>query len=397
MPTINNPQDPNSPLFVTRNGRLLTNYDLDLAPGHAYNIDNTPILSLNTLGVTVINSNLRSVGTLNSLEVGGDAIFGGFAFFNSTLARIGIGSEEPAAAIDILENNVEMIMGSPTVNVGTVGTYSNHDLALITDNQTRITVKNSGAVDISGDVNISGTLTVTNIVADSRVDRGHSLQFSPNLDSTVYGLGLVWNATDRSRQFVMMSGPDRLFSTESIDVAEGNSYYINGQQVLSDTQLGASVTASSLTSLGTLNGLAVAGQIKTSTLAFNTNLSVSDAGVDGKSSVGLTLDNAGLFFGSTDHITVGDITAQSRPVRIFGPLSVNVNNPDPTLQFNVDGDVSLGGKRFTNGTSAPVHGTFNMGDICWNMNPSPTSYIGWVCVMPGNPGQWASFGQIASQ
>ena len=87
MPTINNPQDPTSPLFTTRNGRLVTNYDLDLAQGHAYSIDNTPILSLDTLGVTVTSSNLRSVGTLGSLEVDGDTLLGGFAFFNSTYNR----------------------------------------------------------------------------------------------------------------------------------------------------------------------------------------------------------------------------------------------------------------------------------------------------------------------
>ena len=112
MPTINNPQDPSSPLFVTRNGRLLTNYDLDLATGHAYSIDNTPILSLNELGVTVTSSNLRSLGTLNSLEVEGDALLGGFA-----LSFIGV-IYALLTILVVLTTDISIPMGIPTIIVG---------------------------------------------------------------------------------------------------------------------------------------------------------------------------------------------------------------------------------------------------------------------------------------
>ena len=34
--------------------------------------------------------------------------------------------------------------------------------------------------------------------------------------------------------------------------------------------------------------------------------------------------------------------------------------------------------------------------IVWNDDPKPTSYVGWVCVREGTPGEWKAFGQISS-
>jgi len=96
-------------------------------------------------------------------------------------------------------------------------------------------------------------------------------------------------------------------------------------------------------------------------------------------------------------VVLGDIEKQTNPVKVFGKLSVNINNPDPTLDFSVNGDISIGDKRFTNGNHAPTNGTWHNGDICWNKNPSPNSYIGWVCIVAGSPGIWTPFGLIADQ
>jgi hypothetical protein len=395
MPTINNPQDSSSPLFVTRNGRLLTNYDLDLATGHAYSIDNTPILSLNELGVTVTSSNLRSVGTLNTLEVEGDTLLGGFAFFNSTYNRLGIGTDGPTAAIDILENNVQTIIGSPRTDITYFGAYSNHDVAVITDNQERIIVKNNGEVVINSDLTIHGTLNVSSIVTDSRVDRSQSLTFLPGQDASIFGLGLAWIGEDRTRQLTITSG-NVLSSTESFNVARGQSYLIGGEIVLNSTELGSSVVTSNLTRVGDLENLKVLGKIEANQIYFS-NWYFDSNGIYSDLLAKIRVKDADLFYGDRYQVVIGDIAKQSNPVKVFGPLSVNINNPDPDVQFSVNGDVSLGGKKFTTGGLAPIQGTWQIGDICWNKNPTPSGYVGWVCIVSGNPGQWAPFGQVASQ
>jgi len=393
MPTINNPQDSSSPLFVTRNGRLLTNYDLDLATGHAYSIDNTPILSLTELGVTVTSSNLRSVGTLGNLEVEGDALLGGFAFFNSTYNRIGIGTDGPNAAIDILENNVQTVIGSPRTDISYIGTHSNHDLAIITDHQERIVVKNNGSVVVNGDLHIGGTLTVTSIVSDTRANRSQSLTFFPNQDASVFGLGLAWVGEDRTRQLTLTAG-SILRSTESFDLGADKEYSIGGKTVLTSTELGSSVLTSSLTKIGTLESLEVLGSINASRISLN-NLQLTNNGIEAERLTKIVVDGADVFYGDRYQVVVGDISKQRNPVKVFGPLSVNINNPDSSVDFSVNGDVNLGGKKFTNGTVAPVEGTWHIGDICWNKNPRASDYVGWICTVSGSPGQWSSFGLIA--
>lgn len=46
--------------------------------------------------------------------------------------------------------------------------------------------------------------------------------------------------------------------------------------------------------------------------------------------------------------------------------------------------------------SAPQYGTWKVGDIVHNTNPTAGSYIGWVCITAGSPGTWKGFGLIQS-
>lgn len=403
-------------LFVNRNGRIWTNYSLDLNAGNVFSIDNTPILSTTTLGVTVTTSNLRQVGTLSNLDVSGDTILGDFAYFNSDYGRLGLGTNEPSAAIDIIENNVEITIGSPVNGLGKIGTLSNHDLAITTDNVPRILIKNSGEINIgdpvnnNGILNVHGTINVTSLVTDVRIERSNNLIFQSAGTGDVYGVGLLWNTATGPKQFTLAANPNKFWSTESIDLADTKNYSINGNSVLSSSTLGNGVIYSNLITLGALQNLTVNGE--TSLLgnvdASNSLLSVKEILINNSGkSLGITntsIKSSGdialisqenvIIANANNGIQIGDPANIRKPVQIFGPLSINIQNPDPTLSFSVSGDVNVGGKRFTNGTGIPKSGDFTLGDICWNTNPQASSYIGWVCVSSGTPGQWAPFGLI---
>ena len=45
--------------------------------------------------------------------------------------------------------------------------------------------------------------------------------------------------------------------------------------------------------------------------------------------------------------------------------------------------------------SPPLQGTWRVGDQALNREPKAGSYIGWVCVAAGSPGEWRPFGPIA--
>lgn len=59
-------------------------------------------------------------------------------------------------------------------------------------------------------------------------------------------------------------------------------------------------------------------------------------------------------------------------------------------------DFKIGGKRHGYGTTPPVDGEWEKGDIIYNTNPSPGGFAGWICVTAGTPGTWKGFGLIES-
>jgi hypothetical protein len=211
----------------------------------------------------------------------------------------------------------------------------------------------------------------------------------------------------------MANGPDRIYSTESIDLGAEKMFYIDKQPVLSSGVLGSSVIHSNLITVGSLERLTVVGEtvllggldasnsvVKVKSLVINSGdnlITIEDSGISSNNSVAITSQGSVILSGDKDSVEIGSKTNNRKPVKVFGPLSVGINNPDPTVNFSVGGDVSIGNKRFTNATSSPTTGSYEMGDICWNSNPIAANYIGWVCVVAGNPGQWLPFGEIKSQ
>ena len=637
-------------LIYRAGGRLWTNANLDLASGSVLSIDNIPVITGSSLGSTVVHSNLSTLGTLESLAVSGDTTLAEFFFVDSTANRIGIGTDEPNTSLSIVDNNVEIGMGSPKTGLGTVGTFSSHDFAIVTDNLPRITVKNNGIVNIGdpvngggvlnvygtiyatniqtsagtfsgsstenkdyklfedgtisinklmlkytsgsivhsgplnvigdtqfdsnlvvqgsittnvitaqsivtpngnlanigswiynteeellnkgfswswgngstrllyqpgnnlwtnasftatsyninnasiltettlgssvvhsnlttlgtlsaltvsgntalgnadvesnltvgggatigsvkissniistdndlvfstadverfkvkttgevdigdpehggGVLNVYGTLRATTVETDNRIERTSPLTFQATETTSIYGLGLHWTGSGSSKQLVMMGAPDRLWSSESFDLAPNQGYHINGHVVINSTSLGNGILHSKLQSVGTLQTLRVDGDTflsaaKSNLMIVGTNsqtYTIDDTAITGSTTVAIKVDTHPVIVSNINQTIIGDVAVQTKPVKVFGPLSVNINNPDPNVQFSVNGDVALGGKRFTNGTSAPITGDWQIGDICWNTSPTLNGYVGWIYI---SQGQWVGFGQIASQ
>ena len=391
-------------LMYRTGGRITLNADFDLSKGKTFKIDNTEVISTTALGPTITKSNLKQIGTLSTLTVLGTTTIGEFAYFNPNFNRLGLGTDEPGASLTIVDNDVEIALGSPKYGVGQIGVVSNHDFALITDNIARVTVKNHGEVHIgdeqgrNGVLRVFGTFYADNVVSDTRVDRTSPLEFKATRDTSIYGLGLVWSGDGNRKQFVMKPD-DRLWSSESIDLADGRVYSINGETVLSSGRLGDRILESSLTSVGILSTLTVAGTatLDSVTASAITVNALSAARLENNSNFTISVSGGESFYADENEIALGNKQNTRRPVKVFGQLTVGVNNPDPDVSFAVNGNVSFGNKKFVNGLTAPTSGTFSKGDICWNQDPKSDSYVGWICIVAGAPGQWAPFGTIGRQ
>lgn len=403
-------------LSYRSDNRLWTNANVDLAAKSSYKIDNIEVLSSISLGPSVTKSNLRQVGPLTSLSVTGDVTIAEFAFFNSSLNRLGVGTEDPNAAISVLENDVELSIGSPKIGLGAIGTSSSHDLAIVSDNIPRITVKQNGEVHISNELSKSGVLRVFGtlyadaVVSDTRLERTTPLEFKATHDTSIFGKGLIWTGTGNPRQLIMMPNPDRLWTSESIDLGENQAYYVNGSAVLNEISLGKNVLYSNLIQVGYLESLAVNGNtelfgelhVKSGivrseqvVLSNDSNrVTLSTAGIDSDKFISISTNKLDSFYADNHEIVIGDKQTTRRPVKVFGQLAVGVNNPDPSISLSVSGNISFANKKFITGHSAPTDGIFSKGDICWNQYPQEDGYVGWICISEGTPGVWAPFGAI---
>jgi len=375
-----------------KKSQLKSDLSLNLAEEQTYQINDTPVLAFGELGPTVTKSNLKTLGTLRSLAVSGDAVLGEFAGFYSESNRVGINTETPAGALGIFENGVDMFLGSNKIDTATLGTTGNDHLEFITDNTTRITIGNNGDVRVHGKLYAEEVVTV----------RSSPLVFQQTDSSTNYGKGIVWSGMKSPvKQFILQASPDRIWTTEHIDLQGGRYYCIDNNLVLSSSELGNTVTESNLQKLGILRELQVAGDA-----AVTRNFSTTRISINNFSIVEGEIHNYGDLkigrYESTEinighSIVIGNPENYSRTVSVYGNLTVGVAQPDDGFALTVAGPVSFDNKKFMKGIGKPTQGQFNKGDIVWNTDPKATDYIGWVCVTPGEPGHWLPFGMIASQ
>lgn len=247
-----------------------------------------------------------------------------------------------------------------------------------------------------------------------------SIQF----DGDIVGKGLQWTGSGHIKQIVFNTNPDRLCSSESIDIAGNKSLLIGGDVVLSGTALGDTVKHSNLTQLGILEGLLVEGSVsinqyvyfdsQTNNLGFGTpnpkaQISIVDKSREtalDKGKVGtISKDNFDIVTNNISRINVaasGDIQFgnPNQPlskVSVHGQLAIKVTNPDPEVDLHVNGSVRFSGHLQKYGSYPPTSGYHSVGDIIWNDQPKIDSYAGWICINAGDPGRWEPFGKIGNQ
>lgn len=122
--------------------------------------------------------------------------------------------------------------------------------------QSKFNVDKAGNITAAGNLTVAGTTTTVNStnleITDKEIIIGSGSNDSPSAD----GSGLVVGTSGKS--FKYDHGNTRWNLSDAINVG-GNGLQISGVQVLSQSTLGSGVTASSLTSVGTLTTLDVSG------------------------------------------------------------------------------------------------------------------------------------------
>ena len=418
-------------VFKAEGQRIFSTENIDLYGGRKYQINGVAVLEEGRLSDSVTSSNLTSVGTLNRLRVENNLQVGETFHVNSLNNRVSVNTEEMLSTFTIRDAGATLVLGGDeTTGAGRIGTWGPNKLALITDNTDRIViqgnqveighaksknaeVKINGALTITNDLRVDGTLRVANLIADTRVERSSNLEFTSNQTESVYGKGIQWRGEGYTRSFFLAPNFDRFVSSENIDLIADRAFYINKTKVIDHQSLGDGITSSKLTSVGILNELRVAGSFTvddhlsvtgnavtvfrplsisdvTGNLTFTGSrfeTSSKDFAIIAATDKIISIDNLG-------NIALGDKQRTDKIISAYGKLALNVSNPDPDVDLQVNGNIMFGGKKFINAAMAPTSGIWNKGDIAWNSQPEDTGFVGWICITGGKPGEWKTFGYI---
>ena len=227
-----------------------------------------------------------------------------------------------------------------------------------------------GTLDVTGiatfdnNVAISGTLTATGTsisldspivtIKDSNIQLG---TVSTPTDITADGGGLTLKgSTDKT--FAWVNSTDAWTSSEHINLASGKSYFVNGNQVLGETALGAGVTNSSLTSVGTIStGTWQGSQIVDAYLA-----TITTSGKVANSATTATNLNTGNSIVARD--ASGDFTARNITATLLGnatTASALETARTISLAGDLTGSASFDGSaNITINTTASFVGTTNL-------------------------------------
>lgn len=206
-------------VFASNPDQFFVSENVNLSKGKGIFVNNVPVLNDREIGASVTKSSLKELGRLRGLIVDGDVSINNYLYYNSSVDRLGLGTDAPNAALSIAEMGVEVMLGTSDDMGGMVGTHATTDFSIVTDHTARITVKGNGNIDLGNpnknpaQVTVHGKLSVGVKVPDPAVDLhvagpvriNNKIQLSADAPprSGTYGVGdIVWNSAPTVGRFV---------------------------------------------------------------------------------------------------------------------------------------------------------------------------------------------------
>jgi len=128
--------------------RLFSSEIVDLARDKEYRIGNETVLSADSLGINIRNSNLNKVGTLKTLEISGSLTVDSFMHYDPNTMRLGLGTMEPNGALSVKSLEHEFVVDYSEDLRFKLGTWTTSGFDIITDDTRRISFESTGNIRI---------------------------------------------------------------------------------------------------------------------------------------------------------------------------------------------------------------------------------------------------------
>jgi hypothetical protein len=199
----------------------------------------------------------------------------------------------------------------------------------------------SNNVIVSGDLTVNGTTTTINSTTISVDDKNIELgSITSPSDVTADGGGITLKgATDKT--FNWVDATDAWTSSEHLNLLTGKSFLINGTNVLSSTALGAGVTSSSLTSVGTISGGTWQGTTVGTAYGGTGQSTFTDGQLLIGNTTGNTLSKSTLTAGSGISISNGNgtITLSATGASFLAGSGLTLNGSTLDLNLKANGGI----------------------------------------------------------
>jgi len=201
--------------FVLQNKspRFWSSEDIDLNTGKEYKIANQTVINSDSLGNSIVNSNLRKIGVLNSLNVAGHVNIDEFITYDADVQRLSIGGGEPNGMLSMESWDHQFIVDPTDDKQWKIGTWTTSGLKIITDDTTRIAIGPNGNIVVSSKTSFSNKvgIRVKNFAEDADLTVAGPVRFQdkkfevgekhPSTGNYTKG-DIVWNTNPQPSGYI---------------------------------------------------------------------------------------------------------------------------------------------------------------------------------------------------
>ena len=299
--------------------------NIDLASSKTFKINGVDILSATTLGSSVVNSSLTSVGTLTSLNVSGDLDVDG----HTNLDNVNVSGAITATTFT----------GSLSGNADTATTVTAGSQANITSLGTLTALNVSGDIDVDGHTNLDN-VSISGVVTATGGFSGDIYINESTDDNVDYNI-MMLQETGGGNAYrpIMVDDSGITFNPEKNTLKLSNGFEASGVSGYIDA---VNINLTGIATANTFSGSA-------SNLTGLTGATAGTYGASNRSSI-ITVDSGGRITSITEtNITGGgggaaisDIIEDNTP-QLGGDLDLNSNNIDGTGNIDITGNATFSG------------------------------------------------------
>jgi hypothetical protein len=152
----------NEELFASFSNTIFTkikNEGIDL---NQITMDGEAAITGNKIGIRITESNLQKLGVVRELQTSGETFLSESLYISNR--RVGVNTIDPGHALSVWDQEVEIVTGKRSQDVGMIGTVRNQDLLVTSNNKNNLICKPDGSVHINTLQVGSVTMTSSNSI-----------------------------------------------------------------------------------------------------------------------------------------------------------------------------------------------------------------------------------------